>query len=73
MRDMFFNKRFNEKRKLNITYNVNNISAFEALDPFRRRQGMYVDSPSVKGVNNLMYEIMGNSADKHFIGGIGII
>ena len=43
----------------NNTYDAGSISVLEGLEAVRKRPGMYIGSVSTKGLNHLIYEIVG--------------
>ena len=50
------------------TYNEDNITVLEGLEPVRKRPGMYIGDVGQKGLNHLIYEIVDNSVDEHLAG-----
>ena len=50
------------------TYNEDNITVLEGLEPVRKRPGMYIGDVGQKGLNHLIYEIVDNSVDEALAG-----
>ena len=46
------------------TYNAEDISVLEGLDPVRRRPGMYIGTTGPEGLHHLVWEIFDNSRDE---------
>ena len=53
-----------DKEKINISYDVTDLTSLEKLEPVRVRPGMYIGSTSSKGLHHCIWEILDNAIDE---------
>ncbi len=53
-----------KKKKATGTYNAENITVLEGLEPVRIRPGMYIGSTDSRGLHQILWEIIDNAMDE---------